>query len=330
MLSDKNPLISICLPTYNGEAFVKETLESVFSQSFKNYEVIICDDGSKDNTVSIIKEMITNKSNVTFIVNENNLGLVGNWNKCIQSASGKWIKFIFQDDLILENGLGKFAEAIDDSTELIVCKRNFLIDKIPSPDEKDYYENRVKTLENTGYSGQTNFSSQTVAKIAVQNIGLNFIAEPSLTMFKKDVFNKIGVFDSELKQICDLEFLLRLASNYGLKYIPEKLCAFRIHNNSTTETNLSTKNYTITYLESLLLVLKLLTKSEFKKMTNSFGFSERFKMKLYAAYLSYRAFRAIKSEESSKLFNEIKNKYAPLFFKTYQVPFLFLLTKIRS
>ncbi|MEO6304051.1 MAG: glycosyltransferase, partial [Bacteroidia bacterium] len=241
------PLISICIPTYNGEKYLEECIDSCLLQTFKNYEIIICDDGSSDKTVEIIERYKSKHPAIKFFKNPKNLGLVGNWNKCIELTSGEWIKFIFQDDSLREDCLEKFSKEIDNSVELIVCKRNFKLDKTPTEDEKDYYANRVKTLENTGYFGSTFFAPQIISRIAAHNIALNFIAEPSLTLFRKSVINKIGLFDPELKQICDLEFMLRVASNFGLKYIPEQLCLFMIHSSSTTEKNVTGKNY---YTES--------------------------------------------------------------------------------
>ncbi|MEO6303331.1 MAG: hypothetical protein ABIP51_09160, partial [Bacteroidia bacterium] len=87
------------------------------------------------------------------------------------------------------------------------------------------------------------------------------------------------------------------------------------------------KNY---YTESLVFALKLFSKPEFKPLINSLSFSEKFKIKLYAKYQSYKAFKAIDSEMSSTTFFELKKKYQDLFFKKHEAPFLYLLQKLRA
>jgi glycosyltransferase involved in cell wall biosynthesis len=81
-----NSLISICIPSYNAENFIKETLESVLNQTYRNIEVVITDDCSKDSTVSVIHSL--NDERIKFYQNEKNLGVEGNWNKALQL--GKW------------------------------------------------------------------------------------------------------------------------------------------------------------------------------------------------------------------------------------------------
>jgi glycosyltransferase involved in cell wall biosynthesis len=94
------PLVSVCIPTYNGAKYLKECLDSVLAQTFTDFEVLIVDDKSSDETLSIAQEYATYDPRFRVIQNECNLGLVGNWNRCVELAQGEWIKFIFQDDLI--------------------------------------------------------------------------------------------------------------------------------------------------------------------------------------------------------------------------------------
>jgi len=322
------PLISVCIPVYNGEKYLKACLEAVFSQTFSNYEVIICDDGSSDRSVSICEAYTKTKNNIKFIRNDRNLGLVGNWNKCVEQANGTWIKFLFQDDLMNANCLEEMAKHTDAEVELIVCKRNFLLED-PTEDEKDYYNRRVKTLENTGYFTGNDFSAEVISKIATDHPSLNFIGEPSLTMFRKISLLKVGGFDAELKQICDLEFLMRIASVFGLRYIPKQLCAFRIHGNSTTTKNVSGNNYYLKNIEALLYALKLLTKPEFNNFRSYVRGSGLSKLKLFTQYRAYKAFKAVATPEDKRIFDDLAQKFKPFMYKWYQIPVLKLYMAIK-
>ncbi|MES2680315.1 MAG: glycosyltransferase [Bacteroidota bacterium] len=324
------PIISICIPTFNGERYLKECLDSCVSQSFKDFEVIVCDDGSNDNTQAIIEQYQKNYAFIKFHKNEKNIGLVGNWNRCLDLASGTWIKFLFQDDVMYPDCLQRFYDHTGKNSDLIVCKRNFILDKAVTVEEREYYTNQVRTLENTGHYNSPFFPASTIARIAASNISLNFIAEPSLTMFKKTMVSALGKFDDGLKQICDLEFFLRAASNYGLIYIPEQLCGFRIHANSTTEKNIAGGNYRLDYIETLFYALKLLTKPEFAQFRNFLQPLQVFKLKLYVKYKSFVAFKNIVSADDKSVYGLLQKKYPGLLFKKLDGLYLGLLEKLRG
>ncbi len=324
------PLVSICIPTYNGALYLRACIDSCIGQTYTNYEIIICDDVSTDDTSVIIEEYLQKSDKIRFIKNPHNLGLVGNWNKCMQEAKGEWVKFIFQDDYMEPNCLQKFVGAIEKDVYLIVCKRNFIIEKKATEDVLDYYQQRVKTLENTGYFISNNFSARIISKIASNNVSLNFIAEPSLSFINKEIISKMGYFDSDLKQICDLEYLLRISSVYGLKYIPEKLCGFRIHDKSTTEKNVNTsKNYYNEHIEALLFGIKLLHKKEFFELRNFAGFNGQLKLKWFVKYRSYKAFKAIANSTDKEIYSNLKKQYGNYFYSAFDIPLLKLTLLIR-
>jgi glycosyltransferase involved in cell wall biosynthesis len=111
------PLVSVCVPVYNGEKYIKKTLETIINQTWRDFELIISDDGSKDNTLAIIQEFNDDR----IIINRNpvNLGQAGNINKLIELAQGEYIAIYHADDLyepdILEkevNFLNKHPEAV--------------------------------------------------------------------------------------------------------------------------------------------------------------------------------------------------------------------------
>ncbi len=297
----KTPLISICIPTYNGETFLKECLDSCVDQSFDDYEIIICDDGSTDGTWAILDFYATRNPKVRLFKNENNLGLVGNWNRCIENARGEWIKFVFQDDFIRRDGLEKFVNEIARGIELLVCERNFVLPGNATQEQKEYYSNGVRTLKNCSTQTSNDYSPKTVVGIAVSNMAMNVIAEPSLTMFRKNVVSEVGFFNPHLKQICDLEFLLRVSSRYGLRYIPEKLCGFRIHQASTTSTNIESKYYELRYIETLLFSYFLLFDPKFRPLRQRLGRLQKIKLWLYFRVKTYNAYKVGLAQKKDNL-----------------------------
>lgn len=301
--------ISICIPTYNGDKYLKECIDSILAQTYINFEIIIIDDRSTDETIKIISEYLKKDKRIVFHQNNTNMGLVGNWNKCIELAKGDWIKLVFQDDYLEPYCLQTFIDNIDNDTILLVSKRSFILDNNASALDKKYYLSQVKTLDNTGavMKGSLLFSPKTISKLAVNNIALNFIAEPSLTLFKKRLIEEIGCFNSDFTQICDLEFFLRVASNFGLKYIPQQLCHFRIHKSSTTSTNINNKKYILSYIEPILLVWQLLHNNRYEKFRSFLNATEFFKLENFMKVRAYEA--KINSFNNSKAFEKTVLKF---------------------
>jgi glycosyltransferase involved in cell wall biosynthesis len=303
------PLISICIPTYNGEQYLAECINSCLNQTFTDYEIIICDDGSNDKTISIIESYKNPK--IKLFKNKENLGLVGNWNKCIDLSSGQWIKFVFQDDFITSDCLEVFASAIEEKDQIITSKRNFILPEKASDDYVNYYSKEVRTLENTSANKTDYFSPKLISKIAIQNMCMNFIGEPSLMMFRKSAIDKLGLFNASLKQICDLEFALRLSSNFGLKYIPKQVCAFRVHANSTTSNNVSNKFFELHYIEPILFSYLLLFDLQFASLRKQLTIVHLTKLRLYFKVKVYRAALVNKNENHQHYLFTDKNKTFP-------------------
>ena len=87
MTTENKPLVSICIPTFNGEAYLEECLHSAINQTYKNIEIIVSDDASKDRTLQIINE-ITSKTDIPiFIFKHQPNGIGANWNNCIKNAN---------------------------------------------------------------------------------------------------------------------------------------------------------------------------------------------------------------------------------------------------
>lgn len=246
------PFISVCIPTYNGEKYLQECLESILSQTYTSFEVLIIDDGSSDSTIQIIKEYEQKFNNFSFIANKKNLGLVKNWNHCILKAKGEWVKLFFQDDVMKNNCLEKLVENISDDDYFVINERAFIIEDNASDKLKRVYNN-LNTLEKFGIK-EGKVLQLDFFKLLRKYFLNNFLGEPSSIMFKKDLIKEIGLFDSNLKQLCDFEFAVRIISNYGFVYIPEKLTSFRVHGSSASSSNHSSNYFNVFFLDNLIIL----------------------------------------------------------------------------
>lgn len=307
------PLISICIPAYNGQKFFETCLDSAIGQTYRNIEIIIVDDCSTDKTYEIAKTYAAKDNRIKLFRNEKNTGLVPNWNRCLELAKGEWIKFLFQDDYLSPDCIEVMMANITEQDKIIACKRTFLLDEIIDEDKKRYYKFGVRTFENLGINSKTPvfIKPEQVAAMAGGNICMNFIGEPTLVMFKKDAVSEIGTFNQDLEQICDLEYFLRIATRYGIKYIPETLACFRIHSQSATAHNVSARSFIMKHLETVITSHQLLYSGVFSAFRNELPFFKKIKLNLYFSVHVYEAVQASlnTTEDNKKKWEKICKKY---------------------
>jgi glycosyltransferase involved in cell wall biosynthesis len=105
--------VSVLIPTYNYAHFLDETIQSVLNQTYNDYEVIIVDNKSTDDTVEVVEKYLSD-TRIHFYQNDSNLGLTGNWNKCLEFAKGDYIKFLCADDKFHPEMLQKFVTVMDE------------------------------------------------------------------------------------------------------------------------------------------------------------------------------------------------------------------------
>ena len=245
--------ISVCIPTYNGSDYLEECLDSILTQTCGDYEIVIVDDHSTDDSFAIANHFASKERRILAYRNKRNLGLVNNWNRCIELARGEWIKFVFQDDLLKFNCLEKMMESVNSSIKMIVCKREIIFD---SEDDKirRIYEPFLDRLSiDRIFGGKTDISPNDFCHAILNNLRNNFIGEPTAVMLHRDVFNRYGMFNPNFIQLCDLEFWARVGCNCGMKYIPETLATFRVHSKMTSSKNRDRQTFKMRNLDSLLL-----------------------------------------------------------------------------
>jgi len=294
------PLISICIPTYNGSPYIEKCIESCITQTYRNIEIIVCDDCSTDSMLNVLNPYLKKDSRIKFFQNEKNLGLVGNWNKCMNYASGQYIKWLFQDDWMDVNAIEEFIEIANKGYDFIVSKRSFILNEMATNEDKIYYSKQVKKLEDyfdhneKGYY----FSNSKIKDVVISNIALNFIAEPSLIFFKKTLIKKVGLYDHLFHQICDLEYNMRLASEVGVYVINKPLCHFAIHSQSTTNTNVNNKYFQLRFIEQAYFAYKLLNHNSFISIQKLFSLKQKLKLVFYYKYRMHEAKRYIANKDN--------------------------------
>lgn len=124
------PRVSVAMSVYNDEKFLAKSIESILSQTYTDFEFIICDDGSTDKSLEIIKKYMAMDDRIILIKNEKNLGLAPSLNKCIEKARGEYIARMDADDIAVKDRFYKQVKYLDEHPNIaFVCGGVYLIDE---------------------------------------------------------------------------------------------------------------------------------------------------------------------------------------------------------
>ena len=217
--------VSIIIPSFNYEKYITQTIESVINQTYTNWELIIVDDGSKDNSKEIIKDYCAKDNRIRLYTHENNqnLGLKKTIELGISKASNNWIVILESDDLITENYLEKKVSIIKkyDNINLVFNDCEFFGDS-----------QKVKKITQALKPTQLNLKKYTFPK----NMFYDFYQENQIftlssIMVKKQDLLKID-FSTPLDYLLDWWIYIQLAYLGDFYYIPEKLTLWRQHPDS--------------------------------------------------------------------------------------------------
>lgn len=224
------PKVSVCIPVYNCERFIGEAIESVLKQSFKDFELLVIDNCSTDKTVEVIKAFRDER--IHLIQNETNVGMLGNWNKCVAEARGEFIKLLPADDFIYPGSLERQYKVLEKDTNkriAVVCGR------------KNVINDSGKVLFTRGFS---NKEMEIGSKKAINRIiaaGSNILGEPGAIMFRKEIIEKTGPFVADIFYVLDLNMWMKMLLHGNLYTIPEPVSAFRISPVSESIKQISTQ-----------------------------------------------------------------------------------------
>lgn len=219
--NSERPLVSVLMTAYNREKYIGDAIESVLSSTYENFELIIVDDCSKDNTVEIIKCYEAKDARIKFYLNEKNLGDYANRNKAAGYASGKYIKYCDSDDKLY----------------------NWTLDYCVTMMEK--YPKAGMGILNLNKNIPQEFMDSAEA------IHFNFFQTeilaigPSGTIMRRKLFKKLGGFKTEYGTAADMYFNLNISALYPIVILKEIFFFYRVHHGQELQDK---SKYLYTYL----------------------------------------------------------------------------------
>ena len=202
-------LVSIVIPTYNCAKYLESCLKSCYNQTYKDYEIIVVDDNSSDDTYNILK-----KHNIRYVKNDKNLGPAASRNIGISLAKGDLVSFIDSDDLMHIDKLAKSVKEFGKDIGMTCGNYQIIYDRV--------------RLFNPFYSSPINIDY----KLLMQQ---NFVASGSTTV-RKSILDELGGFNEEYWIAEDYDLWLRISEKYKIKYIHNILYYYSIMRNSNSLT----------------------------------------------------------------------------------------------
>lgn len=241
-----NPLVSIIIPVYKGEPYLKEAIDSCLNQTYKNIEIIVVNDGSPDNGKT--REIALSYGNKIRYFEKNNGGVSTALNYGISKMEGEWFSWLSHDDLYHPKKIEKQVDAISSFKDKVCVVRC--------------------STSSINENGQPIFRPQ--RKISGHFTGLEMLKMHSLKevglygctlLIHKNILDKIGPFSLDLKTIQDEEYWTKIMfEGYDFISIPDVLVKIRIHKSQTT--NLLSERFEI---EREIFIDRMIEKYRFEK-----------------------------------------------------------------
>ncbi|HLN44381.1 MAG TPA: glycosyltransferase [Candidatus Sulfotelmatobacter sp.] len=237
-------LVSVLMSSYNHGKYISEAIESVLNQTVKDFELVIVDDFSTDNSRGIIDEYRRKDRRIRVLFHRRNMGISATFNDLIAEAKGQYVAILASDDVWIESKLEKQLEVLTADGSLIVWSEGEVIDSNSMPTGGTFTS--IYATPATKKSGQ----------ILEQLLCGNFIFGSSL-LYKTEYAKKLH-YDERLKFLNDYKVMIDLAENYSFFFIEEPLAKYRIHG----------RNSILSYEESWIREAAVISQYLLKKYGN--------------------------------------------------------------
>jgi glycosyltransferase involved in cell wall biosynthesis len=225
----QTPMVSVCIPVYNGADSIGRSIDSVLAQTYTNFECVVVDNNSSDATIARVQAY--SDPRIRFVRNRTNLGLVGNHNRCLVAARGQLIQFVHADDWLLPDCLENLVPMFDhDNVGLAFAPR-----RVVTPDQA--WKARYGRLEGTLRPlHRLNSGAELIRRYLAAGADGNPIGEPTSVMLRRETILAVGGFRPDVPQLQDIDAWLRMLTCCDAAFIDEELTVRWHHAGTATET----------------------------------------------------------------------------------------------
>jgi len=247
------PKVSVCIPVYNGQDYIAEAIESVLGQTFQNYELVVCDNCSTDDTEKIVYSF--GDARIRYFRNEKNLGLVGNANRCLDLSEGEYIYILHHDDTMLPENLELKTKVLDanprvgfvHSNVYWVNEKGSILSEWLDEARQDYIEDGKKVFYRY-----------------IRHMPRGALIFIGSVLARKECYAELGGFREDLPHSNDNEMWLRLSLFYDVACVGKPLVMWRQHGTSTS----SAWDLNIAWLEEHFLTTHIVFEDYYEKIPN--------------------------------------------------------------
>jgi glycosyltransferase involved in cell wall biosynthesis len=214
------PKVTVIIPSYNHEKYVAEAVQSVLDQTYQDFEIVITDDASQDETVRVIRNFTDPR--IRIFCFEQNQGAAAAANKCINEAQGEFVAMLSSDDVFVPAKLETQVNFLDQHPEVgAVFSYAEIIDEDGNnfTQEDHFYKSIFIQPNRTRFEWLNHFFFND-----------NCLCHPSV-LIRKSCYESVGQYDERFAQLPDLDFWVRLCLKYEIYVLPEQLIKFRIRQN---------------------------------------------------------------------------------------------------
>ncbi|MDA9163383.1 glycosyltransferase [Rickettsiaceae bacterium] len=224
--------ISVIIASYNHGLYIKEAINSVLTQTYQNFEIIIIDDGSSDNSVEVIKSI--QDARIKFFEFSKNEGACKATNYAIQKAKGKYIAIMNSDDVWVNSKLEKQVNYLEKhkNIDAVFSSAEFLNQNL------DSFSLRMRPAFFNIFNQKNRSSAEWLNHFFYNG---NCLCHPSI-LIKKDCYSQLGLYNNIFRQLPDFDMWIRFCKQFTLHIMQEKLVKFRILNNNENASAPSVEN----------------------------------------------------------------------------------------
>jgi glycosyltransferase involved in cell wall biosynthesis/cell division protein FtsB len=209
--------LSVCIPTYNGERFVAEAVQSILQQTLADFELLVVDDASTDGTVGVVQGFTDPRLRV--IQNRQRLGIPGNWNRCLALAQGEYLCIFHQDDVMLPENLESKVRMLagDDAMSFVHSAVKVVRDETVLQPLGEWVEEAAEDFVEDG--------AAYLRKLLLQG---DCVCAPAVVARREKLLAVEG-FDEQLGYACDYEMWMKLCVGGKVGFVAQPLVEYRWH-----------------------------------------------------------------------------------------------------
>ncbi len=209
--------VSVIIPNYNYANYVGQAIESVLSQTYRNIEVIVVNNGSTDNSLEVLEKY----REKIVLVDQENLGQSGSRKSGLSRATGEYISFLDADDFWEPEKIERQIALFSNKTELVYCGIS----------RYDEVNQKISSIDIPSYRGDCSYAFIDFPAVSI------VLSGESTSIFTRSLFEQVGGFDPELNSSAGWDFFRRCSKFTEFDFVPEPLTNYRLHSSNMSNSS---------------------------------------------------------------------------------------------